>query len=196
MFDVKQHLPKIQQVILKEMMHEGSSIFSVCRGGGKTFMLALYSAMATADSAVNVGILSPSTRQTNMVFRDIERINKWVRPTNTAALIEKFDSTNNYDVVLIDEGVHVPEEKFELANRLSNKTITMTSGHWKHNYLWKRISYSDYSYNFRQVPYWLFPDGFFDFANLMEIKRVRPKYEFRFEYCGEFIDSKEYDNGS
>lgn len=98
----------------------------------------------------------------------------------------------------------ISKEELDLGNQDSvNRLIYASSGYFKFNHMWSRMSYfwnkieeaeakgEKPKHAVWQVPYWDLPEGFLEADIIEESKNEMSDIEFRMEYCAEMVKDSE-----
>ena len=191
-------LAPAQLEVLKTMLTHDYVLFRHGRAVGATFLLATLSViLRLVDPDINMAVASATIRQAKLINSEVEsKFNKYGLEPNNIVSIEKALS-GKYDVLLLDEITHLPNEYIEsLINHIENtsisKIVAVCSGYRRYFPIAKLEStmYKGHlnphsnriliSKNYEDMPL-----DFFDLNNLEEAKKMfdYPE-EFDMEYKG------------
>ena len=190
-------LAPAQLEVLKTMLTHDYVLFRHGRAVGATLLLATLSViLRLVDPDINMAVASATIRQAKMINSEVELFSKYgLEPLNVVDIEEAL--SGKYDVLLLDEITHLPDEYVEslikhIENTSISKIIAVCSGYRRYFPIAKleAIMYRGSSNpdNNRMIITKSYEDmlsGFFDLNNLEEAKKMfdYPE-EFNMEYKG------------
>lgn len=189
----------IQQAVFCNMWYDKYTLSMICRGGGKTFLLALNAALKILlYKNWSVCLDAPSFRQRKMILREVT---KYLAPGNFGSVYEEttykhslsipynnssitilenttIDIFKKFDMLCIDQASSCNCAKIPASDSSISKVNLTSTGFYSYN----NINKLDSKYKRIQIPYWLYPKYFFDPENLEAAKLILSEEEFKMEY--------------
>jgi len=198
-----------QNIVFNSMISLDRATFRLPRGGGKSFLLSTYAMLCAATTAEShISIIAPAYIQSKALFVEIDRFcfksayfkylysEKPVVGCDACYLRFKNGSTikatpfrdiysDNSNIILIDEANSVPDlELSELMTHIKNRTpkkvFLISTGYYNYKYINKVEA--DEHFSTLAFGYKAFPTGFFDQANIDEIKKTLTADVFDMDY--------------